>query len=85
VKRHGMQETDYVLKEGEYREVVFEMRRNNELTRIDSGPISKNIPIPCGIRRHAVTSNPACQPPPRACQVRLSYGPSVQRLGFIEA
>lgn len=41
VKRHGMQETDYVLKEGDYRDVVFEMRRNDELTRIDSGRISK--------------------------------------------
>jgi three-Cys-motif partner protein len=41
VKRHGMQETDYVLKEGEYRDVVFEMRRQKEVIRIDSGPISK--------------------------------------------
>jgi len=40
VKLHCMQETDCVLKEGDYRELVFEMRRKNELVRVDSGPIS---------------------------------------------
>jgi hypothetical protein len=42
VKRHGMQETDYVLKEGEYRDVVFEMRRNNEVTRTTADRSARN-------------------------------------------
>jgi len=42
VKQHCMQETDCVLKEGDYRNLVLEMRRNGELERIGSGPIARD-------------------------------------------
>jgi three-Cys-motif partner protein len=42
VKRHCMQETDCVLKEGEYRKLVSEMRKRGELERLDSGPMTKD-------------------------------------------
>jgi hypothetical protein len=36
-----MQETDCVLKEGEYRTLVSEMKKNEELERLDRGPMMK--------------------------------------------
>jgi three-Cys-motif partner protein len=42
VKRHCMQETDCVLKEGEYRKLVSEMRKNGQLERMDRGPMKKD-------------------------------------------
>jgi three-Cys-motif partner protein len=41
VKRYCMQETDCVLKEGDYRALVLQMRKNGELSRVDSGPLTK--------------------------------------------
>jgi three-Cys-motif partner protein len=41
VKRHCMQETDCVLKEGEYRKLVSEMRKAGQLERLDIGPMTK--------------------------------------------
>lgn len=42
VKRHCMQETDCVLKVGDYRTLVLQMRKNGELSRVDSGPLTKD-------------------------------------------
>jgi len=41
VKRYCMQETDCVLREGDYRALVLQMRKNGELSRVDSGPLTK--------------------------------------------
>lgn len=37
-----MQETDRVLKEGEYRTLVSEMRKNEELERLDRRPMTRD-------------------------------------------
>jgi three-Cys-motif partner protein len=42
VKLHCMQETDCVLKEGEYRKLVSDMRKHGELERTDSGRMTKS-------------------------------------------
>ncbi len=42
VKLHCMQETDCLLKVGEYRKLVFEMRGAGELERVGTGPISND-------------------------------------------
>ena len=39
VKLHFMQGTDFVLKAGEYRTLVSQMRKSGELERLDSGPV----------------------------------------------
>ena len=40
VKLHCMQETDCLLREGEYRRLVLAMRSDGELERVDKGPLS---------------------------------------------
>jgi hypothetical protein len=37
-----MQETECLLREGEYWNLVLEMRRNGEVERVDAGPLSKS-------------------------------------------
>ena len=42
VKLRCMQETDCVLKEGEYRKLVFDMRKKGQLERLDTGRMTKD-------------------------------------------
>jgi hypothetical protein len=50
VKQLCMQETGCVLKEGDYRKLVFDMRKDGERERLGGGPITKATRFRIGSR-----------------------------------
>jgi hypothetical protein len=53
VKHHCMQETECVLREGDYRALVLQMRKAGKLERLDSGAITRQSKFRVAANSHA--------------------------------